>query len=266
MEEIVSEEIVHEEILQIEDIDMKKCTKVELQNKCKELGIKFTSKHNKSDLMNFINKKINPNFVSEIKQLETKSKDIYTRELLKENYNIHKEYYLKRKQLCDLYGVKVRLPAIPEDISENIIKFIIHDRNNDTSCSWNCSGDLSSAIEGKQECKCFTSDGPISFTPSSIWNVLYLLDARNWLNDRFILYRINLSNSSSEWKNIQITKTQTFENQCDQGRRPRINWESLKTHITSYCEKIFDGQIQDILDDEEELCYQVKNIKCNNKI
>ena len=240
---------------------MHKFTKVELQNKCKELDIKFTLKHNKSDLMNLINQKINPNFIPEIIQTEIKkTKDIYTRELLKENYNIHKKYYLKRKQLCDLHSVKVRLPAIPEDISENIIKFIIHDRNNDLSCSWNCLGDLSSAIEGKQECKCFTSDGPISFTPSSIWNVLYLLDARNWLNDRFILYRVNLSNSSSEWKNIQITKTQTFENQCNQGRRPRINWELLKTHITSHCEKIFDGQMQEILNDEEELTYQFKKI------
>jgi hypothetical protein len=41
---------------------------------------------------------------------------------------------------------------------------------------------------GFQECKCFTSDGPLSFTPSSNWDVIYFLDARDWLNDNFILY------------------------------------------------------------------------------
>lgn len=246
------EEIIEDKEI-IEDgeiIDSKKYTKVELQNKCKELGIKFTSNKNKPDLMNLINQRNNPNFIPEIKQQpKKKSIDIYTKSLLKENYNVHKEYYLKRKQLRDSFNVKIRLPAIPEDISENIIKFIMRDVIGDLSCSWDCSGDLSSEIEGKQECKCFTSDGPISFTPSSIWNVLYLLDARNWLDDRFILYRVNLSNSSSEWKNIKMTKSQTFENQCDQGRRPRLNWETLKTHITGHYEQIFDGKIQDIYDE-----------------
>jgi hypothetical protein len=233
----------------VEQVTLKN-SKLELQNKCKELEIKFKKSNNKSELINLINQQNDANYIPKISVLKIKKKiliDIYTRELLEENYYIHREYYIKRSRLCELHGVKIRLPPIPEDISENIIKFIIHDTLGDVSSSWNCSGDLSSHLEGKQECKCFTSNGPISFTPSSSWNILYFLDSRNWINDRFILYRINLSNSSPEWKNIPVNKTQSFENQCNQGRRPRINWESLKPHILQYCEKIFDGTFQEIL-------------------
>jgi hypothetical protein len=162
------------------------------------------------------------------------SEDTYTKDLLKEQYVLHKAYVNGRihstKNRC-----KVRLPCIPEDISENIIKFILHNKLKDTTSRWDCKkGDLQSEKEGKQECKCFTSDGPPSFTPSSDWDVIYFLDARNWLNDKFILYRILLKRTSPEWKNIKVSKTQTFEDQTKQGRRPRITGESLHPQISSY--------------------------------
>jgi hypothetical protein len=99
-------------------------------------------------------------------------------------------------------GVTVRLAGIPEDISENIVKFIIHNKLNDISTVWNCrKGDLESQIDGKIECKCFTSDAPLSFSPSSEWDTLYFLDARDWLNDNFVLFRFPYKRTSNEWKN-----------------------------------------------------------------
>jgi hypothetical protein len=125
---------------------------------------------------------------------------------VKEQYSIHKSYVKGRIETTKKIGVKVRLPSIPEDISENIVKYIIINKQNDKTCIWNCKvGDLYSTIEGKQECKCFTSDGPPSFTPSSDWDVIYFLDARNYLNDRFILYRILLKRTSEEWKKIKMS-------------------------------------------------------------
>ena len=47
----------------------------------------------------------------------------------------------------------------------------------------------------------------------------------------FILYKIPYKRTSIEWQNIKISKTQTFEDQTKQGRRPRINWDSLKNQI-----------------------------------
>jgi hypothetical protein len=126
-----------------------------------------------------------------------------------------------------------------------MIKFIIH-RNGDISSKWNCKGDLLSNEEGKQECKCFTSDGPCSFTPSSDWDIIYFLDARKWLNDTFILYKVSLKMSSEEWKKIKVSKLQTIDDQCKQGRRPRITWNSLQPQISSFCEKVFEGTFADI--------------------
>ena len=175
------------------------------------------------------------------------NKDTYTKRLLIEQYNLHKTYVLGRINTTHEISVKVRLPSIPEDISENIVKYIIHNKLQDITSLWNCKkGDLQSLKEGKQECKCFTSDGPLSFTPSSEWDVIYFLDARKWLIDHFILYKVSLKRTSEEWKNIKVSKSQTFEDQTKQGRRPRITWEALKPQIEPYCKKVYEGIFEDI--------------------
>jgi GTPase SAR1 family protein len=172
---------------------------------------------------------------------------MYTRELLKQQYALHKAYVRGRIETTKKIGVKVRLPCVPEDISENIVKQILHTKLKDTTSRWNCNkGDLFSEKEGVQECKCFTSDGPLSFTPTSEWNVIYFLDTRNWLDDVFVLHRIPLQRNSPEWQNIKVSKTQTFEDQCKQGRRPRITWESLHPQISQHCVKVYEGNFEDI--------------------
>jgi hypothetical protein len=239
-------------------MDYSKKTVIELKTICRELQIKGISGAKKRKLIEMIEQNDNAP-VSKLK-IESKttvkvksvvkaemSKDTYTKELLREQYALHKSYVKGRIETTNKIGVKVRLPCIPEDISENIVKYIIHNKLNDTTSSWDCKkGDLQSQKEGKQECKCFTSDGPPSFTPSSDWDVIYFLDARNWLDDIFILYRISLKRTSDEWKNIKVSKTQTFEDQTKQGRRPRITWESLRPQIETHCSKVYEGTFDDI--------------------
>ena len=140
----------------------------------------------------------------------------------------------------------MRLPNFPEFLSENIIKYLLCNKLNDITSTRNCKGDLFSQKEGIQECKCFTSDGPLSFTPSSKWDVLYFLDLRHWLNNTFILYRVPLKNTSKEWTNIKVNKIETYEDQAKQGRRPRIIWESLYPQIAPYCSKVYEGTFEDI--------------------
>ena len=171
--------------------------------------------------------------------------ETYTSELLREQYALHK-LYVKGRIDTNKIGVKVRLPCIPEDISENIVKQILHKLGDKTS-RWDCKkGDLHSQKEGKQECKCFTSNGPSSFTPSSDWDVIYFLDARNWLKDMFVLYRVSLKRTSPEWKKIKVNKSQTFEDQTKQRRRPRITWDSLYPQVEPYCSKVYEGTFEDI--------------------
>lgn len=173
-------------------------------------------------------------------------RDTYTKEVLQEQYKSHKTYVESRMASASRLNITIRLPHIPEDISENIVKFILH-KLGDITSRWNCSrGDLYSDKELVQECKCFTSNGPLSFSPSTDWNVIYFLDARNWLSDRFSLYRIQLRKSSPEWQNIKMSKTQTFAMQMSQGRRPRIGWENLYPQVEDSTQKIFEGTFDDI--------------------
>jgi hypothetical protein len=183
------------------------------------------------------------------KGVKTEKTDTYTLDVLKERYVLHRNYIVESKELAKRLGINFRLPSIPEDISENLIKFALRCRHDPTS-SWNTktSGDLLSALEGKQECKCFTSVGPISFTPSSNWDVIYFLDATRWLEDHFILYRVPLQMTSTEWKEIKINKNQTFYAQTQQGRRPRIGWSQLYPQLQAHCEKIAEGSFEGFVD------------------
>ena len=83
----------------------------------------------------------------------------------------------------------------------------------------------------KIEVKGFSSDGPSSFGPKEKWDYLYFLDATNIIENKFIVYEINLSSNSETWKNIKINKNQSFDDQCKQGRRPRISFMEIKKQI-----------------------------------
>jgi len=186
------------------------------------------------------------------------SHDSYTPDVLRNQYKIFKQYAFTREQASAHTNIRIRMPCIPEDISENMIKFILQNYQEDDT-HWKCgSGDLLSWKEGKQECKCFTSDGPSSFTPFSTWDVIYFMDARQWRRDQFILYRVSLSNQSDIWKNIKVNKTQTFQDQVAHGRRPRIPWKYLFPQISKYCEIIFQGEFEDMFSKVErsrsEIC------------
>jgi hypothetical protein len=172
--------------------------------------------------------------------------DKYTAEVLTTQFSLHKDYVVKRMASSKQLGIKFRLPCIPEDISENMIKFIIR-KLGDTSCTWDCKGDLWSSVDNKIECKCFTSKGPLSFTPSSGWNEIYFFDAESWLDDKFVLYKTKLNHGSQEWKNISINKKETFDDQAKSGRRPRIGWSKLYPQIQQYTEKVFEGSFESIV-------------------
>jgi len=182
----------------------------------------------------------------------TPKEDVYTPDALRYFYQLHKQYVLSVDEGEKLYKTKIRRPNMPEHISENIIKFIIQNKIGDKTATWNCKGDLFSEREGKQECKCFTSDGPPSFTPTSNWDVIYFLDARKWVDDSFVLYRVGLKQASPEWRAIKVNKETTFGEHADGTRRPRITWEALYPQIASHCTKVFEGSFEDIFKMPEE--------------
>ena len=219
----------------------------QLKNICKEKNITKFSKLRKNELIDIIYNHSDKNKNKSKNILEKSTIDNkYTKNILLKRFNIHLQYYKDMKETAIECGIDFRSPSIPEDISENIIKFILR-LNSDVTSNWNREKDLISETEGIQECKCFTSNGPISFTPVSEWDCIYFLDARNWSNKKFKLYKFPYKKTSEEWKNIKVNKTETFQDQCDQKRRPRINWESLYFQIKDRCTLVFDDSLENIL-------------------
>jgi len=178
--------------------------------------------------------------------------DKYTAEILRRRFNRYKEDCIDLTDLKKTSGLNIRNQNPPEDITENIAKFIIHNYDNDPSCKWSkgigLKGDLFSSKypESPPEVKAFTSVGPSQFGPKKVFGVLYFLDLRKWIEDQIVLWRVNLTNKSPEIKGIKINKTQTHEEQCAEGRRPRISWDKLYPQISDHCEKIFEGTFEDI--------------------
>ena len=179
--------------------------------------------------------------------------DKYTYDVLHSRFNSYKQSEIDISNIIRETGLPLRHQNPPEDITENIVKFLIHNYDNDPSCKWaksiGCKGDLYSdnySIESPPEVKAFTSNGPLSFGPIKKFGIIYFLDMRNWLNDIFILWKVNVTNESNEWKQIRMNKTQTFEDQCKEGRRPHICWNYIYEQIPDKCMKIYEGTFDGI--------------------
>jgi len=57
---------------------------------------------------------------------------------------------------------------------------------------------------------------------------------------------VNFTIPSNYFLHEWVNKIQTFEDQFNQGRRPRIKWDSLYLQINSFCEKIYEGTFENI--------------------
>ena len=180
------------------------------------------------------------------------TEDNYTYEILKERYNYYKTNYhfeteLKKK------GIKIRHQNPPEDLTENLAKFIIRRFDDDPGCVWckslNLPGDLYSPKYDNVrqiEVKSFTSNGPTQFGPNKKFGVLYFLDIRNIVEDKIILWKVKLTDESPEFQNIKVNKTETLREQQNEKRRPHISWDKVYEQIPEHCEVIFNGMFEDI--------------------
>jgi len=177
--------------------------------------------------------------------------DGYTKEVLVSRFEMYKRKYIETAEIIKTTGLPIRHENTPEDITENIAKFII--QKFDPTCKWAKSigikGDLYSEAQHLPEVKAFTSNGPCSFGPNKKFGVLYFLDLRGWLNDVIILWKVNLTNDSPEWRNMKMNKTQTNQEQCEEKRRPHIAWEKIHEQIAPHCEQVYNGGFMGIFDE-----------------
>lgn len=178
--------------------------------------------------------------------------DNYTAELLNKRFLKYKEDYKNLNKIIKETNLPIRHQNPPEDITENIAKFIIQKYDNDPSCKWakaiNMKGDLYSEKYkySQPEVKSFTSDGPSSFGPKKKFAVIYFLDMRKWLDDVFILWKVNLTDESLQWKKLKINKTETNEEQSEENRRPHISWDKIYPQVKDHTTKVYEGSFKDI--------------------
>jgi len=153
-------------------------------------------------------------------------------------------------------GIPIRCANTPEHISENIVKFIIRTHGGDPDVQWakmvGKTGDLFSPncidVNYQYEVKSITSAGPISFSPTKKFCRLYVLDLRNMMKDRLVLWCVNVSSDSDLMKNLKINKTQTKADQSLEKRRPRLGWDMMYRQLQNECTMVYDGTFEGIFD------------------
>lgn len=183
---------------------------------------------------------------------ESKNKNIKNITDLIKIYKIEYNHNQLIMQFNKETNCKMRQNGLCEIISENAIKFFIKNHLNE-ECYNASTGDLcikKNEKITKVECKCFTSDGPISFGPQESWDKLFFLDARKWLNNQFKIIEINISNSNKKWTEIVFNKVknETFKTQIDAGRRPRMNWNQLSSLIPKENKiELFNGSFEEMI-------------------
>jgi len=185
------------------------------------------------------------------------SKNMSEEQIL-EFYEIFYNYYLKIKQTSNKHKIKIRLPNFQEGLSENMVRLFIknHEKRN---CECAKIGDLQVIeniknenkeeliINTKIEVKCFSSTGPTSFGPSESWDEIYFLDACDFPNNKFKIYKCNLSNNSKEWSNIMINKNKNYLTVCKEGKRPRLGFNMIKSQLKDNIKLVFDGNFNDMI-------------------
>ena len=176
-----------------------------------------------------------------------KGLDIIPKDTLRELYQTYRhkmiDYHNKEMEIGFYLG---RIENFPENISENIVLHVLRGKN--INCTWNTkSGDIlyedeTGQIKGEVKCQ---QNGPSQFSPSSKWDTLFYIDAKDHLFGNIKIYMIK--DIYEVFKNIKISKTQTVQEQSEQGRRPRSDLGIL---LSDYCINdniLFNGRISSLL-------------------
>lgn len=175
------------------------------------------------------------------------TKDNMSLERLNKLLDAYNYFYTVKEEINEDFSEnkkhkKIRNINFPSEISENLVKFYKF-KQTGIMGTWNTDvGDIQ-IQEKRCEVKGFMSDGPSSFGPDEKWDWIYFVDCKDFLNKHFQIYEIKLSNSSEMWKQLKVSKTQTFYDQCVEKRRPRLTFKEIQSQLPEECKLIFSGPI-----------------------
>jgi hypothetical protein len=157
-------------------------------------------------------------------------------------------FKLRQKINKQLQNKKCRNENFPSEISENICKFALFKRigimpNWDTQ-----TGDID-LCKKKVEVKGFMSCGPSSFGPTEKWDYICFVDARGFLDMHFKVYMIKLKNTSEEWRNLKLTKLNSYGDIADANRRGQLRccfYNVVYPQLNEHIQLVFDGHFDDL--------------------
>ena len=158
----------------------------------------------------------------------------------------------EKKINTTLKNKKIRLSNFPSHISENIVKFTIAKVYNimptwDTDKGDLCiSNHLCKFIRIEVKGSIDLNNGPPTFGPTENWDHIYFVDGVENHLKKYKVYEVRLSNTSEKWKNIKVNKNETYHDQCQQKRRPRLTFKELKSQLGHDCRLIFDGYLSQL--------------------
>ena len=145
---------------------------------------------------------------------------------------------------------KTRYPPFPGEITENIVcNYIAKTDPAHEKPIWDKKekGDIM-YLGNIIEVKGFSSPGPTSFGPDCSWIKIYFVNAYDFRNKKFKIYEIPLANTDSRFRDIKFTKTQTFGQIAETGKRPRVDFMTIYNQLTplGLCNLVFDGYLAEL--------------------
>jgi len=139
---------------------------------------------------------------------------------------------------------KIRKINYPSEITENIAKFAISKKYNIMG-DWDIKpGDLNVLTKQIEVKGGFIENGPPTFGPDEKWDWIYFVDCAETYNMKYKVYEIKKSNI--DFHSLKVNRTETFGDHCNQGRRPRIVFSSIKEQFRESVKLIFDGYISEL--------------------
>ena len=183
---------------------------------------------------------------------------VLPKQYLRTLYKSFVEQITTKKQIDDLMRPQLtnkdktigRIANFPEYISENLVVYALHNIGIDSV--WNRfnkeTGDIIYYKEGmmiKGEVKC-KQNGPSQFSPSSKWETLFYIDATCHYDGDIKIYMIEDIQSIS-LDNMLVSKTQTFKEQKDAGRRPRFDIDKNLSKYLTESHLVYKGTINNLI-------------------
>jgi len=152
------------------------------------------------------------------------------------------ESYIKYCKILSKFNK--RRANFPEGISEDLVRIILSQIHG-IECTGKTTGDIKNiSTNEKYEVKCFTSTGPSSFGPKENWNEIFFVDFTSYEKMIFSIMRIRLSNNDPLWKNIKVNSKETYFDQCNAGKRPRIKYSDIINQLPKGIVKVmFKGKL-----------------------